>query len=184
MEYSNLGYHYNIREKLPDVLGSFFVFILILYIEFSKLKLVYTMNFFRTLFILILLTSGTVNAQLQIVGTWKTIDDNTGKPRSIVEIYKKGDKLFGKIKQILNEAERNKLCIECKGEGYNKPIEGMVIIKNLQKDGDKYEDGTILDPENGKVYRCKIWVDEDNPNVLNVRGYIAFLYRTQKWLKV
>ena len=142
------------------------------------------MTFCKILLVAILLISGTVSAQQQIVGQWKTIDDTTGEPRSIVEIYKKGNKLFGKIMQILDEAERNKLCIECNGSDHNKPIEGMVIIKGLEKDGNQYEDGTIMDPENGKVYRCKIWIDEDNPNVLNVRGYIAFLYRTQKWIRV
>ncbi|MCK8520673.1 DUF2147 domain-containing protein [Aquimarina sp. D1M17] len=138
-------------------------------------------NFFIVVLILI---SGTISAQEQILGKWKTIDDNTGKERSIVEIYKKGDKVYGKIDRILTESERGNLCTECKGEDYNKPIEGLVIMKNLKKDGDEYEDGTILDPENGKVYRCKIWVDEDDPKVLNVRGYIAFLYRTQQWIRI
>jgi len=140
------------------------------------------MNLFK-LVIVSLLISVTTNAQL-IVGKWKTIDDNTGEERSIVEIYKKGDKIYGKIALVLNESERGKLCEECKGSDHNKPIEGMVIIKGLKKDGNEYEDGTILDPENGKVYKCKIWVDEDNPKILNVRGYIAFLYRTQQWIKV
>ncbi len=142
------------------------------------------MKIFFRLFALLMMVSATVNAQEEIIGKWKTIDDNTGEARSIVEIYKKGDKIYGKIQQILNEADRGNLCEECKGSDHNKPIEGMVIIKDLEKDGDEYEDGTILDPENGKVYRCKIWVDKDNPKVLNVRGYIAFLYRTQQWVKV
>ncbi len=142
------------------------------------------MNFFRIFFVTVLMISMSINAQNEVLGKWKTIDDNTGKPRSIVEIYKNGDKIFGKIERILDEAERGNLCEECKGGDYNKPIEGMVIIKGLEKDGNEYEDGTILDPENGKVYRCKIWVDEDNPKVLNVRGYIAFLYRTQKWIRI
>lgn len=142
------------------------------------------MNFSRLFFIVIFMITATITAQNEVVGKWKTIDDNTGKARSIVEIYKNGDKIFGKIEQILDEAERGNLCEECKGSDYNKPIEGMVIIKGLQKDGNEYEDGTILDPENGKVYRCKIWVDEEDPKVLNVRGYIAFLYRTQKWIRI
>jgi len=142
------------------------------------------MLYFRKLISLLLLISGTVFAQNDVVGKWKTIDDNTGKERSIVEIYKKGNKIFGKIDYILDKAERGKLCKECKGEDYNKPIEGMVIIKELEKDGDDYEDGTILDPENGKIYRCKIWVDKDDPKTLNVRGYIAFLFRTQQWVRV
>ncbi|SEK31881.1 hypothetical protein SAMN04487910_0240 [Aquimarina amphilecti] len=141
------------------------------------------MNRSKILIIILLCLTGFVNAQNEIIGKWTTIDDNTGEPRSIVEIYKKGNKLYGKIDRILKESDRNQLCIECEGDDYNQPIEGMVIIKDLQKDGDEYEDGTIMDPENGKVYKCKIWLDEDDPNTLNVRGYIAFLFRTQKWVK-
>ncbi|WP_027391114.1 DUF2147 domain-containing protein [Aquimarina latercula] len=141
------------------------------------------MNISKVLIITLLLLTGLVNAQNEIVGKWKTIDDNTGEPRSIVEIYKKGNKLFGRIDRILKESDRKQLCKECEGDDYNQPIEGMVIIKDLQKDGDEYEDGTIMDPENGKVYRCKIWIEENDPNTLNVRGYIAFLFRTQKWIK-
>ena len=142
------------------------------------------MNFFKVLFVSFLIFSGSVNAQIQIIGKWKTIDDDTGEPKSIVEIYKKGEKLFGRVDRILNEERRKNLCTKCDGDDHNKPIEGLVIIKGLEKDGEEYGDGTILDPEKGKVYRCKIWIDEDNPNVLNVRGYIAFLFRTQKWIRV
>ncbi|WP_108804543.1 DUF2147 domain-containing protein [Aquimarina sp. Aq107] len=141
------------------------------------------MDISKVLIITLLLLTSLVNAQSEIIGKWKTIDDNTGEPRSIVEIYKKGNKLFGRIDRILKESDRNQLCKECEGDDYNQPIEGMVIIKDLQKDGDEYEDGTIMDPENGKVYRCKIWLEENDPNTLNVRGYIAFLFRTQKWVK-
>lgn len=130
-----------------------------------------------------ILLSSFVNAQNGIVGKWKTIDDTTGEARSIVEIYQKGDKIYGKIDRIIKESDRGQLCKECEGEDYNKPIEGMIIIKGLTKDGNEYEDGTILDPENGKVYRCKIWLEENDPNTLNVRGYIAFLFRTQQWVK-
>ncbi|WP_299181120.1 DUF2147 domain-containing protein [uncultured Aquimarina sp.] len=141
------------------------------------------MNISKILIIILLFLTSLVNAQSEIIGKWKTIDDNTGEPRSIVEIYKKGNKLFGRIDRILKESDRNQLCKECEGDDYNQPIEGMVIIKDLQKDGDEYEDGTIMDPENGKVYKCKIWLEENDPNTLNVRGYIAFLFRTQKWVK-
>ncbi len=142
------------------------------------------MNISKILSVLLIFIISYANAQSEIIGKWKTIDDNTGEAKSIVEIYKKDNKIYGKIDRILKESDRNKLCKECEGDDYNKPIEGMVILKGLQKDGDEYEDGTILDPENGKIYRCKIWVDEDDPNTLNVRGYIAFLFRTQKWIKV
>ncbi|WP_299223227.1 DUF2147 domain-containing protein [uncultured Aquimarina sp.] len=141
------------------------------------------MNISKILIIALIFITGFANAQSEIIGKWKTIDDNSGEAKSIVVIYKTGNKIYGKIDRILKESDRDKLCKECEGEDYNKPIEGMVILKGLQKDGDEYDDGTIMDPENGKVYKCKIWVDEDDPNTLNVRGYIAFLFRTQKWIK-
>ena len=56
----------------------------------------------------------------------------------------------------------------------------MEIIREMEKDGDEWEDGTILDPKSGKIYDCEIWRDGEE---LKVRGYIAFLYRTQTWLK-
>ncbi|UOB17178.1 DUF2147 domain-containing protein [Abyssalbus ytuae] len=124
-----------------------------------------------------------LNAQ-SIFGKWKTIDDETGKARSIVQIYEEGGKVFGKIVDILQEEKKNKKCIKCKGEKKDKPIMGLVIMEGLVLNDNTYEDGIILDPGRGKEYKCKIWVDEDDSDVLNVRGYIAFLYRTQQWIRV
>ena len=60
----------------------------------------------------------------------------------------------------------------------------MEIIRDMEKDGDEYNDGTILDPSNGKVYECKLWLDEDDSDKLKVRGYVYFFYRTQTWERV
>ena len=120
----------------------------------------------------------------QVVGKWKTIDDETGEEKSIVEIYQNNGKVYGRIIELLNPSRQGALCDKCEGSDYNKPIKGMVIIKDLQKDDDEYDGGTIFDPEVGKTYKSKIWVDEDNKDLLNVRGYIAFLFRTQQWIRV
>ena len=134
--------------------------------------------------LIVLLCAVSMQAQqVTIFGQWKTIDDETGKAMSIIEIYKKDGKVFGKIIDILNPANRDKTCIYCKGEEYNKPLIGLDIIKNLEKDDDEYEGGTIFDPEKGKEYKAKLWVDEDNGDILNVRGYISFLFRTQQWIR-
>ncbi|MCM5663471.1 DUF2147 domain-containing protein [Galbibacter mesophilus] len=126
-----------------------------------------------------------ISAQAQSVfGKWKTIDDETGKEKSIVDIYEKDGKVYGKVVEILNPDRVDVVCDKCEGDKKNKKVLGMVIIEGLEKDGDEYEDGTILDPEKGKEYKCKIWVDEDNSDILNVRGYIAFLFRTQEWHRV
>ncbi len=126
----------------------------------------------------------TWSAQSQsIVGKWKTVDDQTGKERSIVEIYEKAGKYFGKILQVIPGPgeDPDPLCTECKGAKKDKKVNGLVIIEDMESDGKgEYEEGTILDPENGKVYGCKLWVADDG--TLKVRGYLLFLYRTQTWL--
>jgi uncharacterized protein (DUF2147 family) len=123
-----------------------------------------------------------------ITGNWKTIDDETGKPKSIVNIYKKSDgKLYGKIIKLFREKgeDQDPICDKCTDYRKNKKIIGMVIITGLEKDGDEwYADDAILDPNNGKIYDCKIWLDEDNPDLLQVRGYIGWFFRTQTWERV
>jgi uncharacterized protein (DUF2147 family) len=122
----------------------------------------------------------------EVVGKWKTIDDNTGKAKSIVEIYKQGDKYYGKVLELFRGPgeDQNPICEECDEDDarYKKPVKGMVILQDMEYDAkDKtLEDGKILDPENGETYDCKMWVGEDGN--LNVRGYVAFFYRTQQWL--
>lgn len=118
-----------------------------------------------------------------ITGKWKTIDDETGKPRSIVEVYEKDGKVFGKIIELFREPDEDPdpICEECTDHREGKKVIGMEIISDMKAKGDEYVDGEILDPENGKVYKCKLWVEEGN---LKVRGYLYFLYRTQTWLPV
>jgi uncharacterized protein (DUF2147 family) len=122
----------------------------------------------------------------KVTGTWKTIDDETGKPKSLVEISEKDGKLFGTIIKLFREEgeDPDPICDDCEDDRKDQKVIGMEIIRNMVKDGDEWEDGTICDPKNGKVYDCKLWIDEDNPKQLNVRGYIAFFYRTQYWQKV
>ena len=134
-----------------------------------------------TLIILSILFTTSINAQ-SIIGKWKTIDDETGKAKSIVEIFKKGDKYFGKVVDILDPAKKNNKCKLCPDSRKDQPIIGMEIIKDLEQDDDEFDDGTILDPNNGKIYDCKIWLEDKN--TLNVRGYVAFFYRTQVWIRV
>lgn len=115
-----------------------------------------------------------------VIGQWKTIDDETGKPKSIVNIYEEDGKLYGQIIQIFNGSP-DKVCIECTGEKTGQKIVGMIIINALEKDGNYWEgDDGIFDPEKDTYYDVKIWRDGDK---LNVRGYIGFLFRTQTWIK-
>ena len=129
---------------------------------------------------LLIISMFSLNAQ-GIIGQWKTIDDDTGKPRSVVEIYENNGKYYGRIIKLFREPgeEQDPVCDVCPGPQKGKKIIGLEIIRNLIKEDDEYGDGTILDPESGKVYDCKIWLED---GTLKVRGYIAFLFRTQTWL--
>ena len=119
----------------------------------------------------------------QIEGGWITQDDETGKKKSEVLLYKNEGKLYGKILNLLLEEDKGKLCVNCKGENKNLAIEGMVIVEGLELNGKTWEEGTILDPKSGKTYSC--YITFENDNILKVRGYIGFslLGRTQKWIR-
>jgi uncharacterized protein (DUF2147 family) len=122
------------------------------------------------------------NAQ-EITGKWKTIDDKSGETKSIIEIFEKNGTFFGKVVEIFNKKKRDALCEKCVEPDKNKPVLGMVIIKNMKKNKAVYEDGTITDPENGKMYSCSI---TPKKNKLEVRGYlgISMFGRSQTWEKV
>ena len=131
---------------------------------------------------LLMLLTGASFAQAPIHGNWKTIDDNTGEPRSIVEILEKEGKIIGRIIKIFPRPnlEPDPVCNKCSPEDsrHNQKVIGMEIIRNLRKSGSEYSGGDILDPENGRVYRSKLWLEG---KVLKVRGYWGHLYRTQNW---
>ncbi len=118
-----------------------------------------------------------------IVGKWKTIDDETGKEKSIVEIFMKDGKAYGKIIKLFREPNEDKdpICDLCTDHRKDKKALGMTIITDMVKDDDEWDDGEILDPKNGKIYDCKLWLEDGK---LQVRGYIAFFFRTQTWHRV
>lgn len=125
------------------------------------------------------------NMQSQsVIGKWKTIDDETGVAKSVVEVYEKSGKVYGKVVEILRDDRKKDVCSECTGSNKNKPILGMVIINNLKKDGKEYGSGTILDPTSGKEYKCYITLE--SADKLKVRGYVGFslMGRTQYWVRV
>jgi uncharacterized protein (DUF2147 family) len=128
----------------------------------------------------------TVAKAQSCVGTWITIDDETGKKKSKVELYKKDGKLYGKIVYLYPREGRedNPKCTKCTGDRKNQPLIGLQIVRGLEWDGSEWEDGTICDPENGKIYTCSIWLDEENKDRLHVRGYVGPFFRTQTWIRV
>lgn len=116
-------------------------------------------------------------------GKWRTVDDKTGKVVSEVEVYEQGVKVWAKITGLTEPNDKQgkpKTCTACTGADKDKPIVGLVIIKDLAPSGDRYKGGTILDPEDGKIYRAEVWMEDGK---LKVRGYLGVFYKTQTWLK-
>jgi len=138
-------------------------------------------------FILFIALFASLNSSAQsCVGKWITIDDETDKKKSIVELYKVDGKLYGKIIYLFPREGRedDPKCKKCTDDRKDQPLVGLQIVRSLKWDGEEWEGGTIVDPEIGKIYTVKMWLVEGNANLLNVRGYIGPLYRTQKWVRV
>ncbi len=140
---------------------------------------------FKTLLLALPLCMAALSAQAadSAVGRWKTIDDKTGKVKSIVEISQATNgTLSGKVVDILqSDKGPNPVCSDCQGANKGKPIKGMTILWNLKSDGaGSWSGGTILDPANGKTYKSKMKLQAGGAR-LDVSGCVAFICRAQTW---
>ncbi len=125
-------------------------------------------------------------AQATPVGLWKTIDDETKEEKSHIRISDSGGVLSGRIEKLLGNAKQDAVCEKCSDERKDKPVLGMLILRNAKQGvehKDQWEGGDILDPNNGKVYKLRL-KPLDGGKKLEVRGYIGFLYRNQQWIRV
>lgn len=135
------------------------------------------MKYLYTLFILIV---SFVSYSQSIIGQWETFDDETKEKKAMIEIYKTDNLFYAKIIESYT-SDKNAVCETCKGTTKGKPIIGLIIIENLKQDGNKFNGGTILDPENGETYKCYLKLKGNDK--LKVRGYlgVSLLGRTQYW---
>jgi len=142
---------------------------------------------FKTLLLALPLMMAALSASAAdgAVGRWKTIDDKTGKVKSIVEITQAANgALTGKVVDILHSDKGpNPVCDGCEGANKNKPVKGMTILWNLKADGaNAWSGGTILDPGNGKTYKSKMKLQTGGAK-LDVSGCVAFICRAQTWVR-
>lgn len=139
--------------------------------KFSVLPMIFSLCFVFSAF-----------AQAPIVGKWKTIDDETKEAKSIIEIFEKEGKYYGKIIELFIKEGANPkpTCDKCPADDPRKdqPTLGMEVLQGLVPDGDKFSKGTILDPKKGKVYNCSLWREADT---LQVKGSVLVFSRTQTW---
>jgi uncharacterized protein (DUF2147 family) len=120
-----------------------------------------------------------------IVGFWKSISDETKKPQSIIAIYPYQNKYYGRLIATYDDNGTISETIEnphdrapgVKGHPY---YAGLDIIWDLEKEGSKYTNGVILDPEKGDEYAAEVWIENGN---LIVRGKIFFIGKNQTWPK-
>jgi uncharacterized protein (DUF2147 family) len=149
----------------------------------KRLKRLMAVDLVLVLALITVIGAGQAVAADPIVGKWNTVDEKSGKVVSEVEVYDQGGKIFGKITSLTspNDAQgKPRTCTKCQGADKDKPIVGLVILRDLSASGDRYKGGTITDPEDGKVYKSELWVEEGK---LKVRGYLGPFYRTQTWVK-
>ena len=135
---------------------------------------------------LVILSTTAHGAELSPIGVWKTIDDNTGQARGLVRIREVNGQYEGKVEKTFPKPgeETSPKCEKCEGVRRNQPVIGMTILWGLTKQGDEYQGGEILDPENGKVYRSRMKL-VDNGKKLDVRGFIgiSLFGRSQIWIR-
>jgi len=139
---------------------------------------------FSLMILLLLPIATSLSAAKTPVGLWVTVDDKTGARRSQVRINESKGVLSGRIEQILEADKRNANCVKCSGFRRNQPVLGMTIIEGVRhNDGEGYwEHGSILDPNDGKVYRVRLTPKNDG-RTLEVRGFLGPFYRNQYWIR-
>ena len=144
-----------------------------------------------SLMFVVVFFSATAKAESTVVGTWKQIADqgvDKGKAASYIGIFEKNGVYFGKITKLLLDPP-DKVCDKCTGDLKNKPLVGMIILKDMKKtgkvdkEGTEYAGGTIFDPDENDTYKCKMWVKDD---VLTVRGFIgiSLFGRSAQWFRL
>lgn len=125
-----------------------------------------------------------------LTGVWRSIDDHTGNPKSIIRIDKGSDGKFGgTVLKVLAEpgAKPEVTCHDCPAPFTGKPIEGMNILWGLkedQNDPNLYAGGRVLDPLSGNTYSAKITLDPSGKKLV-LRGFlgISLLGRSQVWYR-
>lgn len=131
---------------------------------------------------LALMAATAVSAQVPFLGEWTTIDDESGEKKSVVNIYKADNGMYyGQIVTLFEDSDA--LCTECKDADHNQPIVGLTIIRDMQLVDGELRGGKVLDPENGKLYYAKIYLEKGN---LILRGSLdkrGLLGRSQTWIR-
>ena len=131
---------------------------------------------------MMLLAQGAPSRAASPVGLWQTVSDVTGQPQSVVEVYEDNGRLFARVERVLVTEGVPSTCVKCRDDRKGQPLVGLIIMRNMRKGDKDYSGGDILDPESGKVYRCRMTLDATGQR-LTIRGYIgiSLFGRSQVW---
>ncbi len=136
--------------------------------------------------VLLFVSISSSQSPLDIQGSWVTYDDKDGKAASVVTLTVVHDTLLGVIDSLILDPgeDTNPLCTRCKGDKKDMPVLKMQILSNMRSNGSEWSGGRILDPDNGKSYRCIIRMKSND--LIVVRGYIGFslIGRSQEWKRL
>lgn len=122
----------------------------------------------------------------EMAGVWQEYDDKTGKVEALIRIEQLPDGTYeGKIIRLMADVvgKEHMVCNNCQGSLHNQPLLGMRILFGMKrKDSLTFEGGEILDPDEGKVYRCRMRLSEDG-KTLEVTGYIGISWfgQSETW---
>ncbi len=138
-----------------------------------------------SLLLLAALAAPVAAQQMTPAGLWQTVSDVDGKPKGHVRIREVQGEFLGVIEKVLDPAKQSERCEDCPGERHNQLVQGLTVIDGVRRDGDVFDGGHILDPDNGRVYKVKLTLI-DGGKQLDVRGYIGFslIGRTQTWIRL
>jgi len=128
---------------------------------------------------LLLSLAVSTQASDQVVGTWNTLD-RFGEPESLVELYKSGEELRGRIVKLYDDSKKDAVCEECMDDQENHPIAGLVFITGLENQGEEWINGTVLDPETGNEYDCKLWLDGET---VYLKAGFGIISQTKEWAR-
>lgn len=134
------------------------------------------------IFTLMFLMSFSMSAQ-SIYGKWFTHDDE-GKQTAIISLYEDTNTVYANIVDILDDKGRKERCTKCTGENLNRPLVGLMIIKDMNSDGENYTGGTILDYTTGEIVKCSIYFSKETPNMLQIKANDTIGFKPQVWKRM